>query len=121
MFEGPGTVLAADSKKRGGRRFTGRPYHLNISFAQMVWKNTSYCSSHLLMLIFYLENQDTLIESESGRNEDEEVKDIKASLNQLSLAGPTSSGLCKRLKREGIGNSLLYEDGGGLLNLNMKL
>lgn len=93
MFEGPGTVLAADSKKRGGRE---EVYWKALSSKHFIcsngWKNNSYCSSHLLMLIFYLENQDTLMES--GRNEDEEVKDIKASLNRLSSAGPTSSGLC---------------------------
>lgn len=100
MFEGPGTVLAADSKKRGGRRFTGRPHHPNISFAHMVGRTALIVhfisESHLQ--IFYLEDQDTLMESRI--TEDEEVKDMKASLNWLPVARPTSSGLCWKLQRE---------------------
>ncbi|ROI27845.1 hypothetical protein DPX16_23167 [Anabarilius grahami] len=46
----------------------------------------------------YLSDQDTLMES--GRNEDEEVKDIKTLLNRLSVAGPTSSGLCEKQKEK---------------------
>lgn len=75
--------------------------------------------SHLQ--IFDLEDQDTLMESR--RTEDVEVKDMKALLNLLPVARPTSSALCWKLQREisCAGNSLLYEDGGGLLNLNMRL
>lgn len=75
--------------------------------------------SHLQ--IFDLEDQDTLMESK--RTQDEEVKDMKASLNRLLVAGPSSSALCWKLQREisCAGNPLLYGDGGGLLNLNMRL
>lgn len=52
MFEGPGTVLAADGKKRGGREEVYwkalSPKHFICSYG---WKNGSYCWSHLLMFI----------------------------------------------------------------------